>query len=138
MAGSMAEVLGLGATLTAPRARWGKAEAAALAAAIAPWRTAELAARLEARGVWTEECRADASHAILDDPAMQRSGVTIRAEHFQYGEFVQLGSLVGLSRSTLQPRSLAPALGEHTRSILSELGYTDAQVEDFYRRRIVA
>ena len=138
MARALTDVLGLSPRLNAPRARWGEAEARMLAEAIAPWKTAELVARLEAHGVWIEEGRADAAGRTLDDPVLRRAGVTITGKHAQYGEFMQLGALVGLSRSELRPRSLAPSLGEHTRSILAELGYTDAEIEDFYRRRIVA
>jgi crotonobetainyl-CoA:carnitine CoA-transferase CaiB-like acyl-CoA transferase len=138
MVRALSDVLELGTKLNAPRARWGETEAAALADAIAQWKTAELVARLDARGVWIEECRPDASDRILDDPVMRRAGVAIPGEHPQFGEFIQLGALVGLSRSPLHPRSLAPGLGEHTRSILSELGYSDAEVDDYFQRRIVA
>ena len=33
--------------------------------------------RLDARGVWIEECRPDAGDRILDDPVMRRAGVAI-------------------------------------------------------------
>ena len=138
MARALAETLDLGAKLLKPRVSWNETEAAALQMAIARWQTDELVARLESRGVWVEKCRYDAGNSTLCDPAMQRAGVVIRGQHPAYGEFLQLGALVGLSRSQLQPRSLAPQLGEHTRTILAELGYPDPEVEDYYRRRIVA
>jgi len=137
MAFALAETLDLGAQLLKPRVSWSEAEAAALQTAIARLQTDELVARLETRGVWVEKCPSDAGISTLGNPAMQRAGIAIRGQHPVYGEFLQLGALVGLSRSRLQPQSLAPQLGEHTRGILAELGYPDAEVEDYYRRRIV-
>lgn len=137
MAFALAEALDLGAKLLKPRVSWSEAEAAVLQTAIARLQTDELVARLETRGVWVEKCPSDAGISTLGNPAMQRAGIAIRGQHPVYGEFLQLGALVGLSRSRLQPQSLAPQLGEHTRGILAELGYPDGEVEDYYRRRIV-
>jgi crotonobetainyl-CoA:carnitine CoA-transferase CaiB-like acyl-CoA transferase len=42
------------------------------------------------------------------------------------------------SGTPVTPGGPAPSVGEHTRPLLSELGFTDAVIDDWYARGIVS
>jgi formyl-CoA transferase len=44
---------------------------------------------------------------------------------------------VELSATPATIRTRAPTIGEHTDAILAELGFADAEIVDFHRRKIV-
>jgi crotonobetainyl-CoA:carnitine CoA-transferase CaiB-like acyl-CoA transferase len=138
MARRLLETLGLAHEIRAPRSAWGQQEAERIAAVIATWdRDALLQALVQAR-VWAAACRSDAKEAIFNDPGMNDSAAVVGADDPEYGGFVQLGAQFTLSRSPRTVAGNSPRLGEHTRQVLAELGYSAAEVERLYRAQIVA
>lgn len=61
-------------------------------------------------------------------------------ENFQsmYGHVRELALFNRLDRTPGLATGSAPRLGEHTRVLLSEIGYSDAEIEDLLARRIAA
>ena len=109
-----------------------------IAAAVAGKDGDELVSTLKAAGIWAELCRRDAKDRLFADSAMRTHGTVVDDEDPEHGPYAQLGTLVRLSRSGSAPGGRSPRRGEHTRDVLAELGYGDAQIADFYKKRIVA
>ena len=73
----------------------------------------------------------------LDDPQVRHMGLTWEAEHPLQGPVRQVGFPIGFSRSKVELRRFAPVLGEHTRELLAEAGYADAEVASLERDGVV-
>jgi crotonobetainyl-CoA:carnitine CoA-transferase CaiB-like acyl-CoA transferase len=67
---------------------------------------------------------------MLDDPQVRRRGLIGEIEHPTEGKIKQIGPTVKLSATPGEIHSPPPALGEHTRDVLSKLGYDEARIED--------
>ena len=77
-----------------------------------------------------EPVRLDQLDAFLDDPELRRLGLSVQYPHASYGSVDQIGGLWQLGELSLQLDRAAPALGEHTRDVLSELGFARAEIEE--------
>lgn len=86
--------------------------------------------RLAGEGVLAEPVRLDQLDAFLDDPELRRLGLSVQYPHASYGSVDQIGGLWQLGELSLQLDRAAPALGEHTRDVLSELGFARAEIEE--------
>ncbi len=65
---------------------------------------------------------------LLDDPHVQARGVLIEAPDQEAGSIVMHNIIPRLSETPGRLRSPAPALGEHSRSVLQSIGYDDARI----------
>ncbi|MBP1179676.1 CaiB/BaiF CoA-transferase family protein [Methylobacterium sp. PvR107] len=111
----------------------------ALAATLAPifraQTSAEWLARLEAGGV--------PAGPVLDVNAMHRDPQTlaremvVEVEHPRVGPMKTLGLPVKFSDTPGRVHGPAPLLGEHSRAILAEAGYTAAEIDGLIARGVV-
>ena len=64
---------------------------------------------------------------VLNDPHLRERDMIVEVEHPVRGRYVTVGNPIKLSASptTIGP---SPLLGEHRRTILTELGYSDADI----------
>ncbi len=131
------EVLNLNGAVMRPAAQWGESEAAAIAAAIRGRPLAGLTESLGAAGVWAETCRRNVEHEALNDPDLIAAGTVYCSEHPDYGRLREIGPLFRLSRSHRAGNGHAPLRGQHTRELLTELGYDAAAIEGLYARKVV-
>ena len=138
MAATLLNALELNHEISRPRSEWDAREAGLIAAALADRQVDEIIDRLTTAGIWAERCRRDAMDRLFADKAMRSHGTVVDDDDPDHGAYAQLGTLVRLSRSGSAPGGRSPRRGEHTREILAELGYTEAQTADFYQKRIVA
>ena len=76
--------------------------------------------------------------ADLDvDPSFNSRGVFAEGDHPAAGNLRYPGRPFIMNESPWQLRKTAPLLGQHTREILSEMGYTDQAIEDLSVSEIV-
>jgi crotonobetainyl-CoA:carnitine CoA-transferase CaiB-like acyl-CoA transferase len=133
-----AEVLDLADVAAKPGDAWAEAEATAISSAVRGRQRGELLAALSAAGVWADICDPARSAAIINDPALIAAGTVHRVDHPDYGHVTHLGPLFRFSRSRREARQRAPLFGEHTRELLSQLGYDCASIEDLLDKKVVA
>lgn len=66
---------------------------------------------------------------LIDDPQLQASGFWQQLDHPTEGTLRMTGSPFGFSKTPTSLRYAPPHLGEHTRSVLSEVGMTAAEID---------
>ncbi len=137
MAQSLLAVLELKTRISRPRRDWRTAEAALIAEAFAGRDAAAVLAALRTAGVWCAPCRADAKEVTLRDLKLRECGTVLSTKHERYGEILQVGSQFTLSRATTRPSGDTASIGQHSREILVELGYSDAEIAQLYAQAIV-
>ncbi|HEX4217202.1 MAG TPA: CoA transferase [Acidimicrobiales bacterium] len=73
---------------------------------------------------------------LCTDPAMTNTGIMVEVEHPELGPFLRNGPV---PRMSLTPGLTRPGnmLGQHTRPLLAELGYSEAEIGGLIERRIV-
>ncbi len=116
------------------------------AAALASVLEAELASdtaaawfdRLDAAGVPVEIADADAATSWFDDPDLVAAGLVADYEHPQYGRFRQFGHLVHFSETPGLLAGPPPLLGQHSRQVLAELGYSPAEADALRAQGVTA
>ncbi|PYM16911.1 MAG: acyl-CoA transferase [Candidatus Rokuibacteriota bacterium] len=75
---------------------------------------------------------------VLDDPQTLSRSVIRQMEHPKLGEIPVIGMPVGFSRMEPGIRRHAPARGEHTDEVLTELGYSRDTIADLRARKVIA
>jgi crotonobetainyl-CoA:carnitine CoA-transferase CaiB-like acyl-CoA transferase len=98
---------------------------------------ADWLADLRGAGVPAAPISIDFKDAFFSDPHAQARGFAVHYEHPEFGGVDQTGPLTHVGGHPPQPGPVAPQLGQHTRAILAELGYTPSQIADLARRRII-
>ncbi len=74
---------------------------------------------------------------LFDDPEARRLNLVSETQSASVGRFEDPGLLVNISPAEAVIQSGPCASGEHTREILKELGYTDAEIEAMVESRAV-
>jgi len=67
--------------------------------------------------------------ALRDDPHLASRQILLESDHPQAGAFTYVGSPVIVDGEPFRVRRPAPALGEHSRELLDELGYDADAIE---------
>ena len=66
---------------------------------------------------------------VFNDEHLNVRGFFPRAPHAKIGETIQIGSPMHLADTPVEIRVAGPLLGEHTRQIMSSVGYKDEEIE---------
>ena len=66
---------------------------------------------------------------LVDDRQVVSNGLVIELDHSVVGKVKMVGPMLKMSETPLEPKRASPALGGHTDEILSEYGYTTAQIQ---------
>jgi crotonobetainyl-CoA:carnitine CoA-transferase CaiB-like acyl-CoA transferase len=74
---------------------------------------------------------------VFNDPQIQYRKVIEEVEHPEIGKVRVLRIPVEFSETPSRIRGPAPMLGQHTKEILKELGYSDREIEEFEKEGIV-
>jgi crotonobetainyl-CoA:carnitine CoA-transferase CaiB-like acyl-CoA transferase len=75
---------------------------------------------------------------LWDDPAFHERGFWTTVEHQVLGRFPLLGRPYILEKTPWRIRHAAPTLGQHTRDVLRESGFTTHEIEGLFREGVVA
>jgi len=109
---------------------------AAMNAVLATGTRAEWIAKLDAAGV-----PAGPVHSLaeaLTHPQTLARGMVVETSHPAAGPTRAIGCPVHFSATPATVTRPAPMLGEHTRELLQECGYADAEIEGFVAQGVVA
>jgi formyl-CoA transferase len=74
---------------------------------------------------------------VYNDPHLAARGYFWDADHPTIGPVRQLGSPMRFSDTPVQRGKAGPRLGEDTASVLTSLGFTEAETADLLRRGVV-
>jgi crotonobetainyl-CoA:carnitine CoA-transferase CaiB-like acyl-CoA transferase len=107
-----------------------------LAAALKRYSKAELAAKLEAIGL--PFAPISKPWDLLDDPHLKASGGLLETRTPDGRNFHAPTLPLALDGKRLPKRSDPPAIGEGTRELLADLGYTAAQIDGLHARGAIA
>jgi crotonobetainyl-CoA:carnitine CoA-transferase CaiB-like acyl-CoA transferase len=91
---------------------------------------------LAARGVPCEPVRMDQGNAFLDDELNRALGLVASYPHAEWGRLEQVGALWSLGDLEVCLDRAPPALGEHTREVLSEVGLDEATINELLSQSI--
>lgn len=75
---------------------------------------------------------------ILEDPQMHARQMVVELIHPEYGPLKTLGIPIKLSDTPGAVEMAPPKFGEHNRSILASLGFSEEQVEEFAKRGVTS
>jgi crotonobetainyl-CoA:carnitine CoA-transferase CaiB-like acyl-CoA transferase len=100
--------------------------------------TADAIARLAAAGIPAELVRPFAGDALLDDPVLAASGRVVATEHARLGRVRQLGGFVRFSGVPAVATRAVPLVGADTEAILTEIGFSAAEIAALADARVVA
>jgi crotonobetainyl-CoA:carnitine CoA-transferase CaiB-like acyl-CoA transferase len=78
----------------------------------------------------------DAGRTWYDRPDLVAAGLVADYEHPQYGRFRQFGHLVHLSETPGRIAGPPPLLGQHSREVLAELGYSADEIQALRERGV--
>ncbi len=76
--------------------------------------------------------------AALEHPQLLAREMVVRMAHPKAGEIRTLGNPIKLSRTPTVPPVAPPTLGQHTREILEEVGFSSTEVRTFLESGVAA
>jgi crotonobetainyl-CoA:carnitine CoA-transferase CaiB-like acyl-CoA transferase len=74
---------------------------------------------------------------VFADPQVKHLGITRTVPHKVLGDVEVIGQPIELSRTPWSIRSATPEAGEHTDSVLAELGYSAAEIAKLHEGKVV-
>lgn len=74
---------------------------------------------------------------VIDNPQVIARGMLIDVDHPEKGRIKITRMPISLSEAAPEIRLQSPMLGEHTNEILKELGYTEAEIKQLAKKRII-
>ena len=74
---------------------------------------------------------------VYQDPQVQAREMLVDLEDPQLGTLHNIGIPVKLSETPGNIRRRAPELGEHSREVLSESGFSEQEIEELVRAGII-
>jgi crotonobetainyl-CoA:carnitine CoA-transferase CaiB-like acyl-CoA transferase len=75
---------------------------------------------------------------FMRDPGVQHMKMTVQYEHPEVGALTLMGQPLRFSETQAPDAGPPPVLGQHTRAVLREVGYTDGDITDLHRRGVIA
>ncbi len=82
--------------------------------------------------------RVNSVSEALSQPQVQHDGLVVEVDHVALGPIPQLAPPIRFSQSSAGVRAAPPVLGQHTREVLEEAGYTRHEIDGFLEREVAA
>ncbi|QEG02601.1 Succinyl-CoA:(R)-benzylsuccinate CoA-transferase subunit BbsF [Stieleria maiorica] len=91
---------------------------------------------LESQGVLC--ARINNFQDAANDPQIACNNMIVSMEDSEVGELRMLGTPVRLKATPPQLKSFPPKLGQHNRAVAAELGYTEDEITDLFKKGVLA
>jgi crotonobetainyl-CoA:carnitine CoA-transferase CaiB-like acyl-CoA transferase len=104
------------------------ADEAGLAASVAARSVAEVTALLAPAGIACEAVREQQRDPFFDDPGNRAAGLVAEYPHAEWGMLLQPGAMWHFGDLDVRLELAPPALGEHTASVLAQVGFSSAEI----------
>jgi crotonobetainyl-CoA:carnitine CoA-transferase CaiB-like acyl-CoA transferase len=75
---------------------------------------------------------------VASDPQVLHREMVVEMEDPSHGRVRQVGIGIKLSETPGKIRKLPPRPGEDTKAIMNEIGYSEEEIERFYREKVIA
>lgn len=75
---------------------------------------------------------------VFDDPQVRALGMVQTLQSPQHGELAFVGQPIVMNRTPSEPRTPPPEHGADTDQVLSEMGFSDAEIEHLKAQRVIA
>lgn len=72
-----------------------------------------------------------------ENPQIKARNMVTELDHPKFGKIRNVNSAIKLSRTPLTIRALAPGLSEHTNEVLMSLNYTEEEIKQFKRKKVI-
>jgi crotonobetainyl-CoA:carnitine CoA-transferase CaiB-like acyl-CoA transferase len=92
---------------------------------------------LDSAGVPCEIANPSFGREIFSDPVMRDLGLIVEHQHPKLGRFEQFGNTIDFSATPGVVQGPPPIVGQHTREILDQHGFTSDQVDELLASKIV-
>jgi crotonobetainyl-CoA:carnitine CoA-transferase CaiB-like acyl-CoA transferase len=92
---------------------------------------------LDAHGVPCEIANGEFGVSVHDDPELQRLGLVVKQQHPKLGRYEQFGVTINFSDTPQRIFGPPPVVGQHTREIMQEYGYDDADVDKLVESKAI-
>ena len=107
-----------------------------IAALTEGWSTAALMAAMLAVDIWCGEVK---THLDAEaDPQVEHIGAIGSYDHPTAGHVKVVAPAVKMSETPAEIRQAAPLIGQHSRAILAEFGFSTGEIEGFLSRKAAA
>jgi len=74
---------------------------------------------------------------VFADPQVQHLNMAVEVDHPRLGKFGVVNQAIKMSRTPSAVRTATPEQGEHTDSVLMDLGYNDSTIASFHENGVV-
>ena len=74
---------------------------------------------------------------VFSDPQVISQNMVAEVQHPKLGNLKLVNQALKLNRTPAQVKTATPELGEHTKSLLNELGYSENEISEFINGKVV-
>ena len=74
---------------------------------------------------------------VFSDPQVISQNMVAQVEHPKLGNLKLVNQALKLNRTPAEVKTATPELGEHTESLLNELGYSKEEILEFVNEKVV-
>ncbi len=78
-----------------------------------------------------------AIHEVASDPQADAIGLFPELTHAQHGTYRTVNVPMRFHTAEVKPRASAPTIGQHSRAVLSELGFADADIDALIEQQVI-